>query len=620
MFRYIGFVWDAWNPSQVERAGILFRKLQSAESDFATAIDRPGIKVMFAGAQPASYRPHMLTGESGVVLGLLFHRHPSPEDDSSARAPSFGYAETQNIMLSNGRRLISHYWGDYVAVLVDPKSNFIRVVKDPTGNLPCLHTEWQGISIVFSSIADCLALQMLQFTVNWSYVASRIATASIDCEQRALKEVSQVYRGECLEICPGRSGTGVKQMYWNPSHFTQPSLTIRDVPFAARALRAAVRSATHTLAAGHRQVLLRLSGGLDSSIIAACLYDAPAAPAVTAFTYSVLDGKSDERRWARLAANRFHFEHIEKAYSMSEIRLDGLLNARPSVEPGSGIAYLERGIHERQISRPRSCTAIFNGDGGDSSFGSGSIGLSVDDYLRLSGAKWGVISLAAQVALCRDTLVWKVLAGAFRRRYFGTSMREYRQSLLKRSTLTPKKHYDAALRGAGFPHPWFRDANPIPWGTIWRLGNLMRTPQFYDPFRDPAESGPASIAPLYSQPVVELALQIPSYVHFHEGHDRGLARQAFRADIPDEIRNRRWKDRAPGTLEELTFHNRDFICETLLDGNLAKAGVIDRKAVEEVLRGNLSKREFFVGELYAYLDLEIWSRHFVGHRAQHIAA
>jgi asparagine synthase (glutamine-hydrolysing) len=198
-------------------------------------------------------------------------------------------------------------------------------------------------------------------------------------------------------------------------------------------------------------------------------------------------------------------------------------------------------------------------------------------------------------------------------------MREYRQSLLKGSALTPKATYDAALRASGFPHPWFRDMNPVPWGTIWRLGNLMRTPQFYDPFCDPGEPAPVSIAPLYAQPVVELALRIPIFMHFHAGHDRGLARLAFYNDIPDEIRNRRWKDRAPGAFEEVTFHNREFICETLLDGNLAKEGVIDRAAVEDVLRGNLSKRQFFIGELYTYLDMEIWSRHFVGRHAQKIA-
>jgi asparagine synthase (glutamine-hydrolysing) len=620
MFRYFALVWDASEQSQGEHASVLFEKLRSTQPDLVVAIDRPRIKVMQAGCQDGSYRVHMLAGDAGVVLGLVFRRNASLDDDSAARPASFGDAETENILLSNGRRLVSDYWGDYVAVLIDRDTACVRLIKDPTGNLPCFHTAWRGVSIVFSSIADCLALQVLRLTVNWSYVKSRIATAAIDSDRRALNEVSQVYRGECLELHRGRTSNQVKQMYWNPIHFTQPSLTIRDVLFAARALRATVRSATHTLAGGHRQLLLRLSGGLDSSIIGACLRDAPTAPIVSACTYAVLDGRSDERRWARLAANRFRFEHIEKVYTMSEMKLGGLLNARPAVEPASGIAYLERGALEREISRPRSCTAVFNGDGGDSSFGSESIGLAVDDYLRLSGPRWDVISLAAQVALCRDTLVWNVLAGAFRRRYFGTSMRDYRQSLLKASMLTPKANHDAALRGASFPHPWFRDINPVPWVTIWRLGNLMRSPQFYDPFCDASDPVPPSIAPLYTQPVVELALRIPIYVHFLEGHDRGLARRAFQGEIPDEIRNRRWKDRAPGSLEEMTFHNREFIRETLLDGNLAREGVIDRTGVEQVLRGNPVKRQFFVGELYTYLDLEIWSRHFVRHPAQPMAA
>jgi asparagine synthase (glutamine-hydrolysing) len=151
------------------------------------------------------------------------------------------------------------------------------------------------------------------------------------------------------------------------------------------------------------------------------------------------------------------------------------------------------------------------------------------------------------------------------------------------------------------------------------MGNLMATPEFYDPFLDAACSYPLAIAPLYSQPVLELTLRIPIYVHFDQGWDRGLARRAFAGDIPEPIRQRRWKDRAPGSFEEITIRNRDFMRETILGGSLAQNGLIDQVAVENVLRGDLSNRSFFVGELYTFLDLEMWLRHFTGSRLKQAA-
>jgi hypothetical protein len=55
-------------------------------------------------------------------------------------------------------------------------------------------------------------------------------------------------------------------------------------------------------------------------------------------------------------------------------------------------------------------------------------------------------------------------------------------------------------------------------------------------------------------------------------------------------------------------------------GNLAAKGFIDSDTVDELLGGEGRNKSFFVGELYTFMDLELWSRHFHASREQWVAA
>jgi asparagine synthase (glutamine-hydrolysing) len=561
-----------------------------------------------------------MPNELGVVLGSLYCRNASFEDDSPARVADLGCEQSREIVRSNGRRLISHYWGDYVAILPDETiPNLTRVLKDPTGNLPCFFTSWLGVTIVFSSISDCLDLQ-LQFSVNWSFVARRIGGGVFDTDLNCLNEVSQVSRGECLHV-DSNSLSRRRMVYWNPVDFAESGTAIDDEHLAAKALRATIRSVTHSLASRHAGILLRLSGGLDSSIIASCLSKVPGNPSITAFTCFVPLGNSDERRWARLAAEQVAFaEHIEQPLDMKHFRVDGILEMRPLAAPVPSMPYLGGRANETRAAEARGHTAIFSGDGGDSIFGGEAIGLVIDDFLSRKHFKWQIFPLAAQVALHKDAVVWKILFDALRRWYFGTRIHDFRERLMMSTGLGAKTLRNSVRDETSYPHAWFRDLDRVPWRTIWRMGNLLNTPSFYDPFRDACEMYPQRIAPLYAQPVVELALSIPLYVHFLHGCERGLARRAFADDIPAAICRRRWKDRAPGSFEDMTMANREFIRETLCGGNLAAKGQINIDAIDELLGGGGRDKSFFVGELYAFMDLELWSRHFDASRGRPVAA
>jgi asparagine synthase (glutamine-hydrolysing) len=374
------------------------------------------------------------------------------------------------------------------------------------------------------------------------------------------------------------------------------------------------------MAAAHSGILMRLSGGLDSSIVSGCLKEAPARTRVTSYTYFIPDGRSDERQWARLAADHAESDHLEQAIDPAKTRLEHLSQLRPTVTPVWAYAYALRGEMESRIAESHPHTAVFCGDGGDSGFGGECISLAVYDFLRIRGLSRGVMKLAARVALRTNSLVWHVLASSLRRFWLGPSMSDYRDKLLVGAALVSEDVRGPALRSSQYPHPWFEACEHVPWHVIGRLGNLTGTPELYNPFLAASAFSPYVAAPLYAQPVVELILRIPIFVHFYQGHERGLARAAFQQEVPLPILRRQWKDRAPGAFEGLVRRNRAFLYETLLGGALCRERILDPTAIREALGEDFSRRQFHAGELMNYLHLENWLRHFSGGSAQHLAA
>jgi asparagine synthase (glutamine-hydrolysing) len=619
MYRFMALIWNREAPSQEEAASLISLRLCAQSGQYGVALKLPGLLVLSAQSQSGCGN-HLLKRNSGVILGSIFERRKDLLDDSPSDRAAFNDRCTDTIIVSRGRALIADYWGNYVAILADDHTRSVLILKDPAGSLPCFMTSWRGISIAFSCLQDCLDLGVFSFTINWKYVEARLASNGTDVSHSSLHEVSQIYRGECLEISTTGAPSGVRRLYWKPVSFSERANALENVDVAAQALRACVRSACHTLAGCHSNILIRLSGGLDSSIVAACLKDAALKPTITSYTHFNPNGRSDERRWARLSARNTGFPHVERVCDPANISLKSVLQMAASVEPSRAAHCAALGEIELDLATQQPYTAVFSGDGGDSGFGAEAVRHVVDDSFRLRGLSFSAIGLAAAVALRTDTLSWRILRGSLLRKLRGSTMTDFRDRFLNKQSLAVKPLQSKGLRAKTFPHPWFSEHENVPWHVIRRVGALICTPEFYDPMRKPDFFAPLDIAPLYSQPVVELSLRIPLYVHFDQGVERGLARKAFAGDVPIPILRRLWKDRSPGAFEAHAHGNRALLKEIVLGGYLAKSGLIDRVTIEAILQGDFSKGGYFIGELFALLDLELWIRHFRSHSVQRAAA
>lgn len=622
MLRYLAMIWDETNPQQQEAARLISARLAQLSKSWRQELHAPGMQVFCAGARSDSSQVHRVADGGGIVIGTLFTRNRDLSSSAPDQRLQFGPHQSAAYVQSRGQWLIEHAWGDYVAFGRGRDHNgqdHKWVLKDPTGSLPCLRSIFRGVNIFYSRIGDCMDLRLLRFTVNEAFLHAHLMIGTTLQDLPALHEVSPVRRGECIEFRKsGSEWSSASKVCWNPLTFPDADELIEDPQAAARAMRNVIKAATASLASQHPSLLLRLSGGLDSSIVAGCLKHAPTSR-FTAYTYFTPNARSDERPWARLAAQHSGCEHIEWPLSPTEMNVRLGLQLPPSLEPSPLLSFIQRSTVEQELASRTQARGVFNGDGGDSGFCADSVPYAVQEFLSNHGPAPGAFRLASQVALLTQKSTWSVLSTGIRRALTGetSTMREH---ILSASQLvSPDLRQDANLTET-VSHPWFKDLRRVPWGRIRRLGTLVALPEYYNVAAPPDADVPEIVSPLYSQPVMEILLRIPIYTHFHQGRDRGLARMAFAEDLPEPIRRRLWKDRAPGFHDRLLEHQREFFRETLLDGVLARQGLLNRALLEEVLSASPSKNTVFPGEIFRHLDSELWVRHWQPGSQQQAAA
>lgn len=112
--------------------------------------------------------------------------------------------------------------------------------------------------------------------------------------------------------------------------------------------------------------LVSLSGGLDSSIVAACLAQAESdAACLTLYTD---DPAGDERGYAAALCAQLGFPLAEHRYDMAGVDLSRALGAHLPRPMGRAEAQPYEAAH-REVAARMSADAFFSGNGGDNVFG-----------------------------------------------------------------------------------------------------------------------------------------------------------------------------------------------------------------------------------------------------------
>jgi len=348
-----------------------------------------------------------------------------------------------------------------------------------------------------------------------------------------------------------------------------------------------------------------LSGGLDSSIILACLRDAPIRPAnIACLNYYSTGSNTDERGYAQLAARSADCELIELERN-SALSLEPLLRLRRSPLPADYFFYLDEGRTEARVAAEQGARGLFTGYGGDQIFYRAGARHGAGDYLRTRGLNPALFEVALDAARVDRISVWSVLGQAIQARWLGKRWNIWDEQHGRRRRLIRQTVSDDIRRDSALVHPamQFSDA---PDGKRYHAYQLLFPLDFYNPLG--SETDPEIVAPLFSQPLLELAMRVPTWVLTNGGWDRALARRAFQHEVPRQIVTRRTKGGQEEHAKAILLRNFGFVRNLLLDGYLVREGLLEKSQVTEVLSPGPARLNSGNAELFGCLSAEAWVR------------
>jgi asparagine synthase (glutamine-hydrolysing) len=621
MHRYLVFLW-AQDDRDSRRRVDSIQSTVLATPLWQTAYRTDQALVMHCLSRQTSPCRHLLPNLNGVVIGSLFTR--TSDSTPSHSVGNFSESETQHIVESGGSHLVKHYWGAYIALFRDSASGTYGLLRDPTANLPCFHLKWNNMDVFFSDMEDLSRYVTVSLSVNWPHIVTRLLagfTYSRDC---GVNEIEDIPGGEY--ITP-RSTTNSRNVLWHPARFCTDE-PIESEGEASRQLYATVNDAVRALASGHERILVFLSGGLDSSIITTrlaqcygpdvtCLNfyitgnDSPASPSSASSTMSRtsltnlrrITGNADERGFARKVAYSCAFKLLEKEREVFVLNAQRLHNAPLAPRPSGYVFLCDEDDLECEIVAESGVSACFSGQGGDTVFYASLRAIGALDYafahpfglrhlyhIRLTAALSGE-SIAHVLA--------KVIRHGFLRAYLPPSIDPFDRPHLLRDDAIPTQP------GLYSRHPWLAtDARLCPGKSNHVLGVAHSVPLYQDMYR--RERFATSVHPLASQPVVETCLRIPTYVLLAGGISRGLARRTFQDCLPPEVVRRISKGSGMAFYQNVARRNMRFIRDQLLDGVLAREGLLDRSKLEAYLTPDQPFLTVQPDQIMDYLACEAW--------------
>lgn len=593
MFRYLAVSWDPAVCGATALARACVASIRSHPA-WQQALDRPRLQVFLTGEITGVNQAYPLRGQRGVVLGRLFDRRlatSSPDRITRSLATFDAVADAR------AGDLLTRYWGRYVAFLEAPDDAW-QVLRDPSGALPCFVRHHAGVSVAFSWLEDVLELLPLlpAPVVSAEGVAAFMAFGDLTGPRTALEGVAQVLAGQCSPM--NGAAASAATLAWDAAGLADRPARLQPQE-AVEALREGVQTCTRAWASCYDPVLLRLSGGLDSSILASCLAPERNASRVTCLNYHSAGIGSDERAFARMVATRFDLDLIEHERD-SDFRLERILDVARTPVPTH---YIGRTTSRSDAEHAQAvgASAMFTGGGGDQLFLEIRQWWPAADYLRVRGLDAGLPAATADAARLGNISVWKALRLALRDRFRRLppplGLHEHR-------ALVTDLVRQRAARPAGFIHPVFIAPTPLPIGKLMQVQQLAYSAGYYDPYA--RQDAPELVRPLLSQPLIELCLRLPTFLLTLGGRGRGLARSAFAPLLPKPVVDRRTKGGMEEHIKSLLTSNAGLARQLLLDGALVRMDLLDRAAAEAALSRLAGLGAAEVGEIHFCLAIEAW--------------
>ena len=523
--------------------------------------------------------PHVqLPDGAGLIWGVLFDRMTSrritePEEARSAANAIEGLAQRN--------------WGGFLAIR--QSGPVVELFRDPSGSIPCYHLQVDGAELFTTRPGLVFDAGLALAEIDWTVLTQALVYRDLRPARTALRGVSEVQPGTSVTF---EGGILRVQTVWSPWTFSTADKEVQSAEEATERVR---RTVTNCVAAWGRcfdRPLIEISGGLDSSIVAAVL--AQSDDVARCVTFAAGEGDPDETPYAKAATEYLGLALEVLRADVAEVDLRRS-QARDLPRPAARGFTQAHDIRLRSLAAELQTDAFFSGGGGDNVFAYLKSVLPVIDRWKRGGG--GLFRTMTDMAAIAEVGIWEVLALSIKRRMRLRAARHW--------SFDARFLAGAALHHLPFPqgHPWVEaPATVLPGKRVH--GHSMIVIQNHLEGFERLQDAPI-ISPLMSQPIVETCMAIPTWLWCEGGMNRAIARRAFATRLPSAVVERQTKGAFDSYCARVFDANRRTVRDMLVGGSLARQGLLDIPAIEAKLTAGAADR----GDMVRMLDLvdaEAW--------------
>lgn len=485
-----------------------------------------------------------------------------------------------------GHALLDDLDGMFAFAIVDQKNEQLFLARDRYGEKPLYYSPLnEGRGLAFASEMKALfPFPGLDNHLDVPAIAQFLAVGYVPAPRTHLQGVRKLMAGEALSLSP-RDGLQTWR-YWRPRIEPYgPRPPSREA--AVGSVRSRILSSVRLRLRSDVPIGAFLSGGVDSTCIAAAIRELEPAAKFSTFCASFDDQQLDEAPYARLVAEHLATDHHEVHFSSSDLLeiFDQLIDHYDepfgdySMFPTFAVCRAARQV----------CKVMLSGDGGDECFGGYT---EMFGYYRWHRVRRMALPRAAATRLRQFWRAgwrgigllgflskndWELLHPAERRNtIISNFLPDYRSS----AEIGLRELEVRALEYARLPYP---------------LSVFEATASSYLPEQIMVKVDRASMraslecrAPFLNPDLMNFATSLPIEYHFKAGMGKAILRDALPPWVPPEIRWRQKRGFTPPLCRWLRGELKEEM-ERSLDGDLGELRyLLEPSPAKEFFRQHLA--------------------------------
>ena len=584
------------------------------EGRVALGVARLRVIDLATGEQPLASED----GSVQVVLNGEIYNHPELRQALCRSGHRFtSQADTEVIAHAweeHGAGCITRLDGMFAIAVWDRRTEQISLARDRMGEKPLYYAETADGLVFGSELRAVLAHPEVGRVLDPRGVERFLAYDFVPDPHTLIRGVRKLAPGETLTRGDGPS---TRSRYWDIPFRPEPAV---DERWWEHEIRERLDESVRRRLVADVPVGCFLSGGIDSSAVTATA--ARQRAGIRTFSVGYAEGPHDERRYARLVADRYATRHEELVISA-----DDAAALMPDVgnlmdEPLADMSFVPLYLLAR-AARP-SVTVALTGDGGDELF-AGYPTMAADWWHRGFGrlprhARAGLSGAARHLPDRLEGLRDFLLAVDYPPNARNQALLGGLPPLRAAALLSPSVR---ALLGSFDPYDDI-EAVLAPCASLDVRDRLIyRYCKLYLAGQNLANADRASMAaslelraPLLDHTFVELVGRIPARLKFRGFRGlKGLLRHALADRLPPEIRTRRKQGFGVPIGTWLRGPLAPVLHQLLAETRLRAGGVFDPAAIGRLVAEHGAGVRDHARTLWALLVFESWRTHYLGEGA-----